>query len=178
MPPQQTKNHHYSPILIVVIAIIIIGGVFYMNGKSVVNKQAVETPAPPANTQNNKIEDIKVVKVDLSQTKTGVDRLPQGFPTGIPVETQDVFVSDTKSYPDRTPPEVMYTVNYRTTKSVSDKYTQYLDYMTKNNYVFGANGKDSKNHVLYGTKGTASLLVSVFSNSGKTVVQLVYLVKK
>jgi len=125
-------------------------------------------------TQNITKENIVFKAVNVSSAKTESDKLPSGLSASIPVETKGIFLSDSKTYTDRSAPVTVYTVNYTTTKSVSEKYGEYLTYMTKNGFVFSTNGKDKINHVLNGTKDGNTLLVVVTSSGGKTVVQLSY----
>ena len=90
------------------------------------------------------------------------------------METNSIFLSDTKVYTDRVSPVTVYTINYTAVKSVAEKYNEYLNYMLQTGFSFGNNGQDVKNHSLYGTKDGDSLLVSVSSLEGKTIVQLSY----
>jgi hypothetical protein len=173
------KGKSFNPIVIVgvfavllVLILIVLG-----SGKS----KAPITQTPPAEEKKAVVtkENVALKTVDLNAAKTEAAKLPVGFPSLIPVETKDIFVSDSKVYSDRSTPVTVYTINYRSAKTVTEKYNEYLDYMTKGGYVFAAEGgKDVKNHSLYGTKDGNSLLVSASTQNGQTVVQLSYTLVK
>lgn len=168
MPPQEPVKSSKNLITLIVVFVILIILVF-MILRSAKPTTEQEQGQPQVTKENVQFE-----QVDLETAKIEADKLPKGFPKDIPVETKDVFISDTKVYTDRNPNVTLYTVNYRTDKSVLAKYSEYLNFMTKAGYTFDSKGKDEKNHSLYGTKGTNSLLVVASLQDSKTVVQIVY----
>jgi len=176
MPPQESSNgsSNKGAVILVSVLVLLLIGIFFFKSGEKTEQPIVENETPTTNTENVQNETVNIERVDLSQAQTGADKLPKGFPALIPVETSDVFASDSQIYTDRTPNIVVYTVNYRTDKSVSEKYNEYLDYMTKSSFEFGANGKDEKNHVLAGTKSGNSLQVVISGSGGKTIVQIAY----
>ncbi len=164
MPPLESEKPNRNPVTLVIVFVVLIVLAFIMFGK---NKTTV-TP-PPENTNP------AVTKENVTVIKTNAGQVPSGFPTLIPVETKTIIFADTKIYTDRSTPVTLYTVNYTSSKSVSEKYNEYLSFMTKEGYMFGENGKDEKNHALYGTSGNDSLLVTINKpEGGQTVVQLSY----
>jgi hypothetical protein len=169
MPPQEQNKSSKNVLTIIVVVVILIAVAYLMMGNTA-QKPATNSNQPSTNNSQVTKEAITYKAVDLSSGS----KLPQGFPSSIPVESKTIVAADTKVYTDRTPNVVLQTVNYNSSKTVLEKYNEYLDYMTKNGYSFGTNGKDSKNHTLYGMNGTNSLLVVVSSSGGQTLVQLAY----
>ncbi len=171
MPVEPKKSQ--SIVFIVALFIILLIVAFAMSSLS---KKPVSEGTPATSqtpTQKPKTE-VKVDKVDLT-TAQGDARLPQGFPTDIPVETTGAFESYTANYPTRN--FTQYTVSYTTTKSVKDTYALYLSYMTKAGYTFRSDGKDEKHGFLYGTKDNNDLSVVVSTKGTETSVQMSYLKK-
>lgn len=173
MPIEPKKSQ--SIVFIVALFIILLIVAFAMTSLS--KKPASEgTPATTETptTKTTKTE-VKVDKVDLT-TAQGDARLPQGFPTDIPVETTGAFESYTADYPTRN--FTQYTVSYTTTKTIKDTYALYLSYMTKAGYTFRSDGKDEKHGFLYGTKDNNDLSVVVSAKGSETSVQMSYLKKR
>jgi len=166
MPPLESSTPKRNPIALVAVFVILLVLAFIMFGK---NKDDVTNPS-----ENNSTN---VTKENVVMTKAEAGKVPTGFPSSIPVESNNIILADTKVYTDRATPVTLYTVNYTSSKTVAEKYNEYLSFMTKEGYVFAENGKDEKNHALYGMNGGNSLLVSIsadIANSGKTTVQIAY----
>ncbi|HEY4490191.1 MAG TPA: hypothetical protein VJC12_02985 [Candidatus Paceibacterota bacterium] len=170
MPPENNSNSSSNKKLItlVVVFVVLIALAFLML------KSTPQTVTDTGTSDQVTRESVKFEQVNLEGVISEEEKLPSGFPRDIPIETKEIFISDTKVYTDRTPNVTLYTVNYRTDKSVSVKYSEYLNYMTKALYSFEQNGKDEKNHALYGSKSGNTLLVAISNTEGKTVVQIVY----
>lgn len=173
MPIEPKKSQ--SLIFIVALFIILIIIAFAMMSLSKKPTGGENSSAPQTPTTKTTTTEVKVDKVDLT-TAQGNARLPQGFPTDIPVETTGAFESYTADYPTRN--FTQYTVSYTTTKSVKDTYALYLSYMTKAGYTFRSDGKDEKHGFLYGTKDNNDLSVVVTPKGTETSVQMSYLKKR
>jgi len=168
MPVEPKKSQ--SIIFIVALFVILLIVAFAMSSFS----KKAPTTTPPVTTENQpqKTTEVKVSKVDLT-TAQGDARLPQGFPTDIPVETTGAFESYIADYPTQN--ATQYTISYTTTKSVKDTYALYLAFMTKADYTFRPDGKDAKNGFLYGTKDNNDLSIVVSTKGTQTSVQMTYL---
>lgn len=172
MPPQETmkENNNSNLAVIVSASIVIIVIAFFFITKDKENKPSDIQEA----VQNITKEPVSLNVVDLNSAKSNSEKLPKGFPASIPLEMEDITLSDSKIYTDRAVPVTVYTVNYFSEKTVEQKYAEYLNMMNKNGFIFGENGKDNKNHVLNGTKDNDTLLIVVANFQGKTQVQLSY----
>lgn len=170
MPPEQNmgapvQNSHKTLIYSAIALIIVLLVVVFL---ATISKKS------PSNTQKPEVtkENVLVNKVDLNST-SDKEKLPQGFPAFIPVETKDAFESYSASYPERK--ITQYTVSYKTSKTVSEKYDEYLSFMTKNGFTFSNDGQNKETGTLYGTKNGDDLLVVVSKSEDKTSVQISYL---
>ena len=178
MPPQEPSNKGNSKniiIIVVILGLLLVGVFLWQSG----NKGIQPTPSADIvqkvkQISTEPVEKVVVETVDVSAAKTEADKIADGFPPNIPIETQGIISSDSKSYTDRPIPITLYNVTYSTTKSASDKYIEYLNYMTKNGYDFGTTGKNEKSNSLYGTKEGKTLLIIASTVGGKTTVQIAY----
>ena len=174
---QQPSKSSHSIILIVALFIILLIIAFAMSAMPKKQTQIVEdtqqpssqTPSTPAPQKQVTVD---VQKVDLS-TKTGAARLPQGFPTDIPVDASNAVDSYTANYPAQK--ATQYSVSYLTAKSIKDTYNEYLTYMTKTGYVLRPDGKDLAHGFLYGTYQNNDLSIVITTKDTKTSVQITYL---
>ena len=168
MPQQQSSNK--SVILLVVLFIILLIVTFFMSRWF--SQHKTPSASPETSQSNITHENVKVIKTDLSSSSGQKSKIPIGFPSAIPVEEKTITESQSTAFPDRN--MVQSTLSYTTTKTVSQKYAEYLAFMTKDGYTFAKDGKDEKNGFLQGTKGTAALSVSISSLSGKTTVKIAF----
>lgn len=171
MPPEQNmgapvQNSHKTLIYSIIALVILLVVVVFL--------ATISKKSPNGKIDKPEVtkENVVVSKVDLNSA-SGKDKLPQGFPTFIPVETSDAFESYSASYPERK--LTQYTVSYKTSKSVADKYDEYLSFMTKNGFTFTRDGQNKVAGTLYGTKNGDDLLVVVSKSDDKTSVQISYL---
>ncbi len=121
-------------------------------------------------------EKVTVVKTDLKTVTDESQKIPQGLPQYIPVETKDTYESYVMNYEDRN--LTQYSVSYLTATSPSLKYREYLDVMTKNGFVFGKDGKNESQGFLYGTKDNDDLTIVISKSGSKTSVQISFLDRK
>ena len=118
-------------------------------------------------------EHVVVKSPDMQGGGDNSQKIPEGFPVFIPLETEDIVESYSMNYPDRK--ITQHTVNYRSSKTQDQKYKEYLDFMTKNGFTFGPEGKNTKTGTLYAAKNGNDLLVVTTQVGQKTLVQIAYI---
>lgn len=123
---------------------------------------------------NGNEESMKVV-VENTPMVNGSLSLPSGFPIDIPIEKGSVLESVTTSYPEQKAKQL--SVSYKSAKTVTQKYTEYKDYMKTVGYELSEGNISSPVRAIFGTKKEANLSVAISSAGGKTLVQLSYLLK-
>jgi uncharacterized ion transporter superfamily protein YfcC len=158
---EQKKTHKTVTILIIVV-VAVLAVYFVFNSGSFVKKTAETTE-----------ENIVVQKTDLSSG----NKLPAGMPDFIPVETSDVKESYSMNYVDRR--VILYAVSYTTSKSIAEKFAEYLKFMTDNGYKYGtAQTKQGINGgTLFGINAKGDLSVILSKIEDKTYVQVSYVDK-
>ncbi|TAL49358.1 hypothetical protein EPN83_01255 [Patescibacteria group bacterium] len=170
-PQASPGQANKSVAVLVVFAIILVGVAYFMMHSSYSVPTTQKQPSFPVTKEN-----VSIQNINLATAKTEAERLPAGFPSNIPVETKDAFESYRMDYNDRG--VTQYTVSYKTAKSPAEKFKEYADFMIKDGFSFGTDGKNEKEGILYGTKSENSLLILIKSVEGKTYVQLSYLAKQ
>jgi len=141
MPPEQKlynqgdkPKRNFIPIVIIIIIVILLLIVF---GLSKISKKDSASNSS-ADTQVQ--EEVVVTKVDLTKVSSPQEKIPQGFPAYIPVETGEAYESYSMDYPERN--VTQYSLSYVTTVSKAAKYKEYVDFMTKNGFEFAKDGKN------------------------------------
>lgn len=123
-------------------------------------------------------ENVEVSKIDLSVAQ-GQDRVPGGFPAGLPLETENVSESYTQDYVDRG--VVLYGFTYKTEKTATEVLASYKLYIEDNQYVIQSADErldNARPSFIQARSGDDELLVTVNPNNGETTVQVVYTQKK
>ena len=151
---------------LVVLAAIVVGVAYLISGKDLIKKD------DNVDENGHTKSPIEYKHVDLSKASTPEEKLPQGFPSFIPIENTDVVESYSGQNQD--PPLTQYTLTYRSTRTVTQKFNEYLNYLTNNGYTFAEGGRDSRNGYLSATKENDTLSVVVSRLGDKTLVQLSY----
>ena len=160
----QTKT-----ILVALLVLLILAGgyIWFKNYKG------HESVAPAgkiiSDTETKPKDNVEVTQVDLNAENTEV-RLPEGFPTNIPLEISGIFESYSAVY--ETQGVTQYTVSYNSSASKSAKWDEYNSFMTKESYAFDKNATSKSQGTLSGTKDKDSLLAVVSAKGDKTIVQL------
>lgn len=133
----------------------------------------LRSPGGNPENQNLATGQPEVQHVDLVQASSMDEKLPPGFPSDIPLENGSITQSYKVSYKDRN--TVQFSLSYATSKTRSQKYNEYLKFMTEEGFDFGASGKSPERHTLYGIKGSNDLVVIINEINGRTVVDITYL---
>ena len=152
-------------LLILVILLLLIGAAYMLTAGdfSFLSKKSVK----------NDKTGVEVKYVQLDQAKTDAEKLPQGFPEGIPVEAAVVTESYAAKYQD--PPATQYTVTFRTSKSVEAKYKEYVDYLTAEGYQISEGDKNAPVKTLQATKANDDFLAVISKLGSSTQVQVGFL---
>ncbi len=172
MPPEQKtynfgekQKKSFLPLIAVLVILFLV-----IFGLSKVLKR--DTPQnPTANTPVQ--EEVVVKKIDLTKATSPQEKIPQGFPTYIPIETGEAYESYSMDYPERN--VTQYSLSYVTNASKAVKYKEYVDFMTKNGFEFTKDGKNESAGFLYGTKNGDDLTIVIASTGTKTSVQISFL---
>ena len=153
--------------LIVVAVVVVVGALVLAN----VKKKDKEV-AKIQGTQNSP-EGVKVSHVDLAKASTPKEKIPQGLPSGIPLETNNVRESYSAEYQDLN--AIQYTVVFTTNSSVAEKFQEYVTYMKSQGYQITHQDKDAAVKYVYGSKDNDDLSVVISRQGESTQVQLTYL---
>ncbi len=105
----------------------------------------------------------------------GVISVPVGFPQDIPLESDSLIESATTQYPGESIQQL--SISYRSSKTITQKYTEYKDYMNQAGYSLTEGNKSAPVRAIFGTKENTNLSVAISSSEGKTLIQLSYLLK-
>lgn len=117
-------------------------------------------------------ENVVVKSTDIKAVTNESDKLPQGFPTFIPVETKRTTESYAMNFPDRK--LTQYTVNYTTDKTLDQKYKEYTDFMSVNGFVVKPSTDTVSTKTLFASKGNDDLLIVLSAVGKDTTVQIAY----
>lgn len=150
---------------LVVVTVVITGSAYLLSKTFVTNTDDNEKKA----VQNdNRI----ATHVDLSKAKSPREKLPQGFPSAIPMEAENIIESYSVPMILGGQTAVQYTVSYTTGQSRQAKYNEYLKYMTDRGFDFGSDGKNQSAYTLYGVWENDDMAVAISLKEGKTLVQI------
>ena len=172
MPPEQKmynsgekQKKNFTPLIVIlVVLLLVVFGISKISKRDTSPDSTVNTPAQ---------EDVVVKKVDLSKASSPQEKIPQGFPAYIPVETGEAYESYSMDYPERN--VTQYSLSYVTSVSKAAKYKEYLEFMTKNGFEFAKDGKNESAGFLYGVKNNDDLTIVIASTGAKTSVQISFL---
>jgi hypothetical protein len=176
MPPINTPSNNSRSrvvrVVVFVLALILIGVIVLQL------KPRERVPiTPPVVTYikeplpNTKV-DVAVVKTDVVASKAE-NRIPKGFPSDLPYETEQAIEGYTAS--DQNNGFSQYTFSYISKHTANKVYADYLSYMEKNEYTFGSNGKNEAAKSLYGSKNNDSLLVTMTEDTEGVKVTITFL---
>ena len=122
---------YYVILAIVTMVIISILTIAYYRSKNVIDNQ----PAPDFPPQ-------PIVRlVDINNTTTDVEKLPENLPNDLPVEYETINYSQNTSFDAGVTEESNY--SYQSQDSLADIYQQYVAYFEANEYRIAPSGGDS-----------------------------------
>lgn len=108
-------------------------------------------------------ENVQLQSVDVGN-KTGVEKLPAGFPQSIPVELGSINSSETLSYPDRK--VTVYNVSYFSSKQQEELFVTYGNFLKKEGYKITRTDKSAA-HMLYeATKDKTDVSITITPQTG------------
>src|SRR3989344_4196668 len=113
--------------------------------------------------------------VEKTPMSNGVLPAPKGLPQGIPLEGGKILESATTQYPGQNARQL--SASYRSSKTVSQKYTEYKNYLLSAGYKITEGSLTAPVRAIFGTKADANLSVAISRSDGTTLVQLSYLLK-
>lgn len=164
----EQQPHNTKTILIVVVILLIIGlGYALSKGKGIKGGD----PLDSENVDNTP----EVVVIEDTSAVDGVTPPPAGFPSDIPIETGVVLESSTTHYPELNARQL--SLSYQSTKNVSEKYTEYKNYLNQAGYAVTEGSSSSPVRAIFGTKDNANLSIVISNPDGETIVQVAYLLK-
>ncbi len=151
-------------LVIVIVAALALGGYLFLN-------RGADAPKDETPIENvTKKDGVTVAKTDV--TKSG-SKVPQGFPTDIPIESVNVTDSY-KAFYERVQ-ATQYTVNYTSDRDREDLWNMYSKFMNDSGYRIDVAQTSRGLGQISGSKGDDSLSIIVTSSNGITLVQLSYL---
>jgi hypothetical protein len=164
-----TKKKGVSfPVLIAIFVILFVIIVLMYGARN--NKQS-------DNTVQLTEEKTVVYKGDTALGAAGT-KLPEGFPSDIPLEAANLKESYRVDYVERG--VIQYSAVYESSKTLDEVRKIYVDYMTKAGYVLKSTEPTTTGNYFYGQIGDDDFTVALSfdSNTRKTTVNLAFLDRK
>jgi biopolymer transport protein ExbD len=167
MPHEEKKSLWGLPLVFVLLAVLVLVVIVF-----VVRRQQVSQLPVPAKDSATK-ERVQVTQFDTTTNQS--DKLPNGFPQGVPVETATITESIRSEYADRQ--AVQLQVSFLSQRGPVELFSEYQDYMTRESWDFGSQGLNPEAGSLYGTKegDDLSVVISSAGTGSGTLVQIGYL---
>jgi nitric oxide reductase large subunit len=164
IPTTETPaRNFFSMPMIIALFVLLFLLVLFMYGRI----NSTKTENDPVVTQDKTIVYGGNLKSANSQ-----ERLPAGFPTDIPVETDSLEQSLKTEYPEKG--LTQYSVTYTTAKSIEEVQTSYNSYFSKDGYEITSKVENPVQ--IYASKNGDDVSVVIETNSaGKTRVFVVFL---
>lgn len=166
----ESQSQNIKTISVIVIILLVLGVGYVLFGKYHVSNQEV-LPLTSSGIDNKS----DTVTVKNTPRVNGILPLPAGFPQDIPVESGGLIGSSITEYPAENAQQL--SASYRSSKTISEKYSEYRNYMKRMGYQITENAVSSPTRAIFGTKKDTNLSVAISSSEGKTLVQLSYLLK-
>ncbi|OHA88642.1 MAG: hypothetical protein A3C70_03530 [Candidatus Zambryskibacteria bacterium RIFCSPHIGHO2_02_FULL_43_14] len=157
-------------IISAVVVILLILGVGYI----LMGKSSVPESNPQTSDNDGGSQEFTAV-VENIPTVGGTLSVPAEFPADIPLENGAVLESAITRYPNQGAQQL--SVNYRSSRTVAQKYAEYKNYMNQAGYEITEGATNTTVRAIFGTKSEANLSVAISSSGGRTLVQLSYLLK-
>ena len=164
----EDSQHTKTIFAIIAIILILVAGYFLL----IKNKGSLSTKLPGSSGQETK--PMKVI-VENTPVVNGSLSAPRGFPQEIPFEQKGLIESAITHFPEQGAQQ--FSLSYNRSKSVATKYAEYKKYMQKASYKITEGNSNTSTKAIYGVKADANLSVVISNVSGKTLVQLSYLLK-
>lgn len=120
-----------------------------------------------------------VEKIDLSKVEN-IGKLPEGFPSNIPVEGNNLIESVKITYPEQK--SVLYSVSFNSARQSEELYSQYQSFLsTKNGFVIDNQIKTVERMAFQatktGTKDSISITITP-GTQGTNLIQISYVSKQ
>ena len=164
----EESQHLKTIFAIIAIGVILVLGYFLL----IKNKGSLSIK--PSGSSEQETKPMNVV-VENTPVVGGALSAPRGFPQEIPFEQKGLVESAITYFPDQGAQQ--FSLSYNSSKSVATKYTEYKKYMQKAGYSITEGKSTTSTKSIYGVKAEANLSVVISNVSGKTLVQLSYLLK-
>ncbi|MHB0978272.1 MAG: hypothetical protein ACYC1K_02630 [Minisyncoccota bacterium] len=123
-------------------------------------------------------EKVTIEKIDFSKVEN-IGKLPDGFPTNIPVEKSNLIESTKITYSEQK--SVLYSVSFNSARQSEELYAQYKDFLSaKNGFVIDNQVKTVERMAFQATKaGTKDNITVAITpqSSGAILVQISYVSK-
>jgi len=164
------QSQNIKTISTIVVIVLVLGVGYLFLGKS----NAPGKINSRVSSDNNGQKPMDVV-VEKASVVNGTLSVPAGFPQDIPLERGGVLDGATTQYPGKNAKQ--FSISYKSSKTVTEKYTEYKNYMTKAGYSVTEGGANYPVRSLFGTSNDINLSVAISKSDGKTLIQLSVLLK-
>jgi flagellar basal body-associated protein FliL len=104
-----------------------------------------------------KIADKNPGVVDSNTQVVISGELPEGFPSGLPIESGAILQSQETQFEGG----VVQSVSYSSTQSLRKIFTEYFDYVSANDWVVVNKQEEGDNYFIFATKDSSSLNISI-----------------
>jgi hypothetical protein len=137
-------------VLLVLLLLAIIGGAFYLK---------MDKGTGPDPMKGDASEKPK----EVTKTEVPVDKAPEKFPSDMPIEAGSAILQNYNA----TAPDGRFQATrvFETKESLATNLTIYRNYLTKSGYEIKSTIDQPNYKMVYGTKGNASIQVSIDQNT-------------
>jgi hypothetical protein len=167
----ERKGGEARVILPALLLVLIIGGAYYWY----VSNKPGATPYVPVTTTTTTpavagqpAQGVEIAKSDISAGSQ--NKLPDGFPAGLPIELSNITNSTKVVYTDHG--VTQYTVSYTSKKTAADLWTAFNAYVTANGYKLDTANTSKSLGILRASKDKLELSVAISSAKGLSLVQI------
>jgi len=133
----------------------------------------VFTSFKPAQDEND-VREVKTVSSNNAVVEK-IQTVPTGFPQDLPIEASNLKEGAVTTFQSNSAKQL--SLSYTSAKSVTEKYTEYKNYMTQKGYLLTEGPANSQVRAIFGAKYDANLSIAISSSNKGTLVQISYLIK-
>ncbi len=119
-------------------------------------------------------EDVATTRIDVADAE-GRGKLPDGFPSDIPVETDSVIESYASVYGDQN--VTVYATSFQTKRDRTEVFNEYLTFVSEGGYMIYTISDKPDTKSIYAKKGDASFSFSLSPMGAESLINLAYLAR-
>ncbi|PIP87401.1 hypothetical protein COW81_00435 [Candidatus Campbellbacteria bacterium CG22_combo_CG10-13_8_21_14_all_36_13] len=165
-------EEHNNKTIFITLGVVVALIVFYF---FIAKNTQIDTTQEDQQQEQQDVNDVEISlnQVDVENVENEADKLPEGFPTDIPVELSNITESYSTDYKDAG--FVQKSLVYTSEKGVAWLFSEYEKFMKDNGYEITDSTTDDGYAYLYGSKEGDDLSLVFEGADGSTIVSVTYL---